>query len=444
MGKKIIVAGLGHGGIIAGALLSKVGYDVTVYEQKKEGTLGYDWTDIFAPETLALCGMKMPDEDKFEYKENMTFFGPSEKVGRAQHVPDDKLEIKMERRDIYSHFISYALQCGVKIVYETSVTGPEILGNRVVGIKTDKGSFFADLVIDACGMNSPVRNNLPDSFGIEKSPARHERITIYRAFFNKASDVDVKAKFKVCLFKDNKLGVSWIASEDEHTDLLIGRFEDYDIDEVNRFADVLRKTNPRLGTEIVRGGQFVDIPVRQPLSLMVADGYAAIGDSAFMTVPVIGSGIANSLRAARILADVIIADKNDEFSVKTLWNYQYKFFKTLGGGLAPLAAAKLLALELTPEEADYALESGMVNDDNVTIGSDFTSIFAIQTNLKDIMDKAVKVCKCPSLIKKLPATGARIAAVIAICSVIPSAYNEKLVNAWKKSYQSAFKYSKKK
>ena len=38
---------------------------------------------------------------------------------------------------------------------------------------------------------------------------------------------------------------------------------------------------------------------------MVADGYAAIGDSAFMTVPVIGSGIANALKAAKILADAI-------------------------------------------------------------------------------------------------------------------------------------------
>ena len=31
MGKNIIVAGLGHGGIAAAALLAKAGYDVTVY-----------------------------------------------------------------------------------------------------------------------------------------------------------------------------------------------------------------------------------------------------------------------------------------------------------------------------------------------------------------------------------------------------------------------------
>ena len=55
MGKKIIVAGLGHGGIAAAAMLAKRGFDVTGYEKKSEGTLGYDWTDIFAPATR-YCG----------------------------------------------------------------------------------------------------------------------------------------------------------------------------------------------------------------------------------------------------------------------------------------------------------------------------------------------------------------------------------------------------
>ncbi len=440
MGKKIIVAGLGHGGIAAAAILASEGYDVTVYEQKKEGTLGYDWTDIFAPNALGIAGIPMPPEDKYEFKEDMTFYGPSERVGLRQHVPEDDLEIKMERRDIYDHLIRHAIGCGVKIEYETKVLSPEILGSRVVGIKTDKGTFYADLIIDACGLNSPVRTNLPDSFGIEKSPARHEKITIYRAFYNKACDDEVEAKFKVCLFKDNILGVSWVASEDDHTDVLIGRFNDFDIDEVKRFTQVLRESNPRIGTEIVRGGQFVEIPVRQPLSIMTTDGYAAIGDSAFMTVPIIGSGIANSLKAARILADTVIADKNGLFNCETLWPYQVNYYKTLGSGLAAIAAAKLMILKLTPEEADYAFDSGMINEDNITIGANFTNISALNTDLPDIITKAKLVCKNPSLLKKMPAVGARVSGAIGACAVIPKRYSPERVKAWKKLYEYAFKY----
>ena len=88
MGKKIIVAGLGHGGIAAAALISKAGFDVTVYEKEQEGHLGYDWTDIFAPEALEVAGVGMPPEDKYEYKEDMTFFNPSLNVSLQQHVPE--------------------------------------------------------------------------------------------------------------------------------------------------------------------------------------------------------------------------------------------------------------------------------------------------------------------------------------------------------------------
>ena len=235
MGNRIIVAGLGHGGIAAAASLARAGFDVTVYEKRKEGTLGYDWTDIFAPGALKTAGIDMPPEDKFEYKEDMTFFAPTSKKPLQQHIPKDQLEIKMERRDIYEHLINHALNCGVNIVYECEALAPILLGNRVAGIKTDKGDEYADLVINACGMNSPVRRQLPESFGIDAEVQRSDKITIYRAFYNVASDEEAEAKFKVMLFPDNIKGISWIASEDDHTDLLIGRFEDFDMAEVERF-----------------------------------------------------------------------------------------------------------------------------------------------------------------------------------------------------------------
>ena len=241
--KKIIVAGLGHGGISVAAILAKNGYDVTVYEKKSEGTLGYDWTDIFAPKSLEYAGIPMPPEDKYEYKEDMTFFAPTCPKGLRQHVPQDQLEIKMERRDIYEHLINHALGFGVKIEYDCEVLGPIMLGNRVAGIKTSKGDVYGDLIIDACGMNSPVRSNLPEFLGIEKAPDRSEKITIFRAFFNKASDEEVDAKFKVMLFAKGIKGISWVASEDEYTDVLIGRFEDVTKNDVDEFLEFLRENN---------------------------------------------------------------------------------------------------------------------------------------------------------------------------------------------------------
>lgn len=439
MSRKILVAGLGHGGIATAAQLSKNGYEVTIFEASSEGTLGYDWTDCFAPESFGIAGFPMPDEKLFVYKEDMTFFGPGGDAPLKQHVPKNNLEIKMERKDLYSHIINHALECGVKIKYDCKVLAPIMLGNRVVGIKTECGDFYGDLVIDACGMYSPVRLNLPDSLGIQKDIPDYEKIRIFRAFYNKSSDFEVDAKFRVTIFGDNILGVSWVASEEEYTDVLIGRFEEYGMDEVNRFTELLRKDNPRLGDEIVRGGEFVQIPVRHPLSKMVADGYCAIGDAAFMTVPVLGSGIANSFKASKLLADTIMNDKNDSFSAETLWPYQYKYFKTLGTGLASLAAGKLLLLDVTPQEIDYAMRSGMVTDDDITIGADFTSIFKVKVRVGDLINKAVLVCKDTVLLKKMLACGARIGKALSACALMPKKYDSRKVAGWAEIYDRCFR-----
>lgn len=440
MSKKIIVAGLGHGGIAAAAMLADAGYDVTVYEKSAEGTLGYDWTDIFDPKALKIAKVPMPDEDKYEYKEDMTFVAPNGTSKLHQHVPEKELEIKMERKDIYDLLISNAIEKGVKIVYECEVQKPIMLGNRVAGIRTSKGDFFADLIIDACGMNSPVRRNLPSSLMIQKEITRQQKVTIYRAFYNKASDVEVADKFKVLLRPQGTESIAWVASEEEHTDLLIGRFEDYDMNDVEEFAEWLRPDNPRLGTEVVRGGQFVEIPVRHPLSVMVADGYAAIGDSAFMTVPLIGSGIANSLKAARILAETVINDPTQGFGVEALWKYQVLFFKHLGTGLAPLECVKNLMFKFTPEDLDYCFTSGLLTDYNVTMTANFGSFYDVIDffDVNDLLNKAKQACSDITFLKKFINAGNKISLVTAACLAIPRRWDRKLVEIWAKGYDKAF------
>ena len=128
----------------------------------------------------------------------------------------------------------------------------------------------------------------------------------------------VDDKYKVILFPDSEsIGIGWIATEDTFSDLLIGHMDPLTVSEAEEIAERYRKTNPQLGTKKLRGGQLVLIPVRQPLSIMVADGYAAIGDSAFMTVPIIGSGIGNAIKNSKILAETIIGDKTETYSAET-------------------------------------------------------------------------------------------------------------------------------
>ncbi len=440
--KKIIVAGGGHGGIAAAMRLSQYGFDVTVYEKNSRENMGYDWTDIFDRKGFTCLGIPMPDESLYKLKHDMTFYSPAMDTPLTQNVPEDQLEIQMERKDIYNHLISHAEKAGVKFVFDCEITGPVLIGNRVVGVKTSDGEKIGDLVIDACGIHSPVRMNLPSSFGIQKTPKEYELFYVYRAFYNKACEVDDVDKYKVLLLPEGGEGISWVATEEEHTDVLIGRFHPFTLDEALATVDRMRKTNPSIGEEKVRGGQFVKIPVRQPLGIMVADGYAAIGDSAFMTVPVIGSGIANSLKAAKILADTIIHDVSCSYSAETLWKYQRGFYKELGNGLAPLACVKMLLAHFTGEDLNHVFRYGILNADDMTIGADSNNLSSMlkMGDAASVFAKVYGLTKNKKVALKVGKMIYDLGRAVVITFAMPKTYNRKAILKWVKEYNKPFNF----
>ena len=443
MGKKIIVAGGGHGGIAAGMLLSKRGFDVTVYERNAKDKIGYDWTDIFDKKGWFAVDIPLPEKDKYNLKQDMTFYGPAMETALTQHTEEDKKEIQMERSEIYAHLIAHAEKAGVKFEYEHNIDSPIFYGNRVVGIKTDKGEYYADLVIDACGLNSPIRRAMPESTtGIQNNSIEYEQFYIYRAFFNKACEVEEHDKFKVILLPNNELGISWIATEEEHTDVLIGRFRKFDREYAQNQIEMLRAGNPSIGTEILRGDDFANIPVRQPLGVLVADGYAAIGDSGFMTVPVIGSGIANSLKAAKILADAVSNDTSYSYSAETLWTYQKNFYKQIGAALAPLACVKLLLTRLEGPELDYIFAKGILNADDMTIDADSTSLGAMLggMSMEDIKIKLSGLANNKVVLGKVVKMGLQLAKATAVTAAMPQKYDRKSILKWVKAYNACFKH----
>ncbi len=440
MGNKIIVAGAGHGGIAAAHILAQRGFDVTVYEKNKRENLGYDWTDIFDKNGFTACGMDIPPRELYNLKHDMTFYGPSFKTPLRQHTPEDRLEIQIERRDLYDYMIAAAETKGVNFEFETFIEGPILFGNRVVGIKTDRGDIFADLVIDAAGINSPVRSKLPPLLGIQNHVKEYEQFYVYRGFYNKTAELD-EDNFKVMLLYENKLGICWVATEEDHTDVLIGRFEPLNTQDVEQTLASLRKTNDTLGTELLRGGQFVNIPVRQPLGVLVANGYAAVGDSAFMTIPIIGSGIANSMTAGAILADAVSSDRDMSFSAETLWTYQKNFYKKIGGGLAPLACIKLLLTRISGDELNYIFDNGILNADDMTNGTTSASLAAIVEgmSIEDILKVKLKgLVHNKDVMKKVVRMGGDVARATAVTAAMPMKYDRTKVLQWVKCYNKCF------
>lgn len=438
MGKTILVAGAGHGGLAAAADLARKGFDVTLLEQKAENALGYDWTDIFAPDALIAAGVPYPSRSLYTYKDNMTFFPPAQSVALTQRVPQSELEIKMERRDIYAHLIAHAKRCGVKFRFETAVTAPLLLGSRVCGAYAGEEKLYADLVIDACGVDSPLRTALPDVCGVEQEIGENNVAYVYRAFYARTGDFTPAHNYEVYLLHRGRKEVAWVATEEDFADVLIVRFAPFGTDEVNAVLDDLRGTNPHIGDTIVRGGQFAKIPVRQPLPVLVADGYAALGDSAFMTVPLIGSGIANALKASHILSEAVVADKDCAYTAETLWKYQVGYYKLLGAGFAAMTCLKNACLTMEPAEVDFLFERGILTEQDVTITANTTNLQSmIKLTTKSLVERAKKLCTDKILLTKILRIASQIASATALCAMMPKTWSPQSVRKWANSY-SAF------
>lgn len=439
MGKTILVAGAGHGGLAAAADLARKGFDVTLLEQKAENALGYDWTDIFAPEALIAAGVPYPSKSLYTYKENMTFIPPAQSVALTQRVPQDELEIKMERRDIYAHLIAHAKRCGVKFRFETAVTAPLLLGSRVCGVYAGEEKLYADLVIDACGMDSVLRTALPDVCGVEREIGENNVAYVYRAFYARTGDFVPKHNYEVYLLHQGRKEVAWVATEEDYTDVLIVRFAPFGMDEVDAVVADLRKTNPHIGEKVARGGQFAKIPVRQPLAMLVADGYAALGDSAFMTVPLIGSGIANALKASHILSETVVGDKDCAYTAESLWKYQVGYYKLLGTGFAAMTCLKNACLTMEPAEIDFLFERGILTEKDVTITANTTNLQSmIKLNVKELVERAKKLCTDKILLTKILRIASQIASATALCAMMPKTWSPQSVRKWTASYTAFY------
>ncbi len=442
MGKRIIVAGAGHGGLAAAYHLAKSGYSVTVYEHaSRENELGYEWADFFEANTFDEAGLPAP-EAGLSPRVPISFYGPDPEVEPIrQTFEPGEAAMHMNRKELYAHLMRIARAVGVQFVFGCTVDTPIMIGNRIVGIKTSLGDFTADLVIDACGIDSPLRANLPAYLGIQRTLKQYEYIYAYRAYFNRLEGFEnVENEYKVYFVDDGKAGLTWAVTTQETVDLLIARFEPFGQEEIDRMHEIFKADNPHLGDTLMLGGQITRIPLRRPLAILVADGYAAVGDSACMTVPITGSGITNSLCAGKLLADTVLFDQNEEYSAVTLWNYQRAFFAKIGESMSLIDVGKDLLLELKKEDFDFFFKNRILTSEDLSLTSKETSVKALLSHFTPsiLVDRMKKIGANRELTRRISGIAARVGKMKLTLALMPDRYYREDVANWAAKYERVF------
>ena len=420
---KVIVAGAGHGGIVAASKLAKFGYDVTVYEKRQREELGHDWEDRFTFDLLLKIIEKdeLP-KDVWRYRGDCVFVSPSKRTNVEIRYTDETRQKIMWRKPLINMLLDYAITCGVKFENGVEVKEAIIKEDTIVGIKTNTGDILGDIVIDSLGAFSIIRKNLPDSFGIEKELNRGDAFYGYRAYFNKTEKVTPEFPFEVYLYHEREQGLSWCCVNEDNVDILIGRIDPLTKEKVEEQLKIFKENHPYIGDEILYGGQYGVIPVRRPLPLMVANGYACVGDSAFMTTPMNGMGIDLSMNAGLLLANTLI--NKEDTSVENLWNYNRDYHKQFGGPTAKNEGLKNSLLKLPYEGVDFLY-------DNAVIQSSDLAGAGRNMKLGALLGKFVRGMKKPkyffAIIKGL-IKGSKASKTY---TKAPKEYDIKAINRWK-------------
>lgn len=363
---KIIIAGAGCGGIVAAVKLAQGGHDVTVFERSKREDMGHPQTDAFELDTFDYAGI--PAAPYFKRGKNILTFVPSDRAVTPLTVPDtDVLSYLVDRKELAEYLLSLAEEAGAKLIFETAVEGALTSGNRVIGIKTDtQGDIYGDLVIDSCGVFSPLRSSLPDFTGVDREIKKYDVLYTYRGYFNRLTDKgEPRTNYNIYLNDNGNVGFNWLVTELNRVDALICRFRKISDSDVLETLRRVHEENGHMGTELVYGGTHAVIPVCQPLAILVADGYAAVGDSAFMTYSVKGSGITYSMKAGAMLARTVMNDTLGFYTAETLWDYEKTFFKEIGFSACRIALMKNMLPYMTAEQVSDLFRQNIVTTEEL-------------------------------------------------------------------------------
>lgn len=421
--EKIIIIGAGMGGITAAYALSK-DFDVIVYEKNQVDELSYDWYDDAKPTMLKNNGIEFENENFYFLKKPWAFVPPFSDKTVISKVPDGQDDYSFQRRKLSEFLVNKALQNNAKFVFGQGVDNLYIDNDKVEGVIVNGKIIKCDLVIDSSGCMSKLRSSLPDSYYIQKAAGKGGLIYTTRYFYDRKSDFTPDYSHKIYLKPLGMNGISWFRCDfEDECDLFVGAVDSLDDEAEKKVLSELQTRNPTVGDKLIKSGKSI-IPVRYPLPKMVGEKYVAIGDAAFMTIPLIGSGMANSINAAFMLAEVI---KKNGFCVENLWNYQVRYFKEIGTECLGIDAMKRWLLQVKPDDIKFLFESGIIGENEMEMaagGGEFS------LSIGDLLAKLKVGYKKMGLLTGLSKALSLRKAAIKLGTKIPDTYDLDKITKW--------------
>ena len=438
---KIAVIGFGQGGTLAALRLARQGHSVSLFERQGREGLGHPWYDDIRFDIFAFCGLPLPPRSCYTNKGKRLFISPDCKNSLRVPSAQPMEEISISRPALNAHLAALCEEAGVRLAFETPVERLLLERDRVTGVTVGGVKIRFDLVIDASGLFSPFRAQVPAAFGVEPQPASDGVMTAWRGFFKwapgtKAPDPDRNIYIKHM----GSVGLSWCNLNDRgEVDVFVGRIGGLGEDERKKAVAKLQSDNDFCSREVLREGVTACISLRAPNAGLVADGYVLLGDSAFMTMPMMGSGIEASMKAAVWLTDLIGQMQTADFSAANLWPYQVKYYTELGTKYAFIDIVKRWVLGIDTDLLNWLFGCGAVtNEDMGLVSTDPNNPNKLTAG--KVLKKVAVVLQKPKLIAQTAIWMRRALHVKHVALALPKSYDLAKVQTWQKQYLAALRF----
>lgn len=424
--KRVIVLGAGIGGLYVANALGEANYSVTVYEKRTREELGYPWHDSIDKDTFRKSDISIP-EHFYIQKQILDFYSPSGD-GYIRQGSRASKNLDIDRKKLIDLLISLA-EKSCDINFGVVADGLIAEGDSIIGVNIGGEPHYCDLVIDSSGIFSEYRFQTPPQFMTDDRLNDTDYLMAYRGFYKKACATPCPSN--VYLMPEG-YSVLWCkdAPDASLSDVLISNFASLSPSQISNALRYLRERNPLLTDECVIYAKDA-IPVRYPLATTVANGYAVIGNAAFMTKPTSGSGIENTLQAAVILADVI--KKAESFTAESLWKYAVRTNLAFGSNSYMAYIARSKFQNLDKEDLVWLFTSGILNDSLLALArfdikalNEF-KMDALVTSLQLAKEKRDFLRQIEGIIKQC--VKAKL-----IAFKMPRIYNAEAIAKWKKEY----------
>ncbi|MDA4134398.1 MAG: NAD(P)/FAD-dependent oxidoreductase [Thaumarchaeota archaeon] len=264
--------------------------------------------------------------------------------------------------------------------YVTGVTGRE-----------DDGTPFkatAKIVIDATGSSSVLRKFLPIESYIEKEIDMDdiEATGRYILDFERGKEDETFFTPDYCLIHLDQFiapaGYAWVFPKGKNrVNIGLGvsksglnrRNKKFKLnDNLQSLIDKYVKDNPAIKTWKLSAGPAFEgnskgnwqVPVRRHNDCMVANGFAVVGDAAWLPRPLDAGGIGPSMYAGVILGKVVAhALEAKDYSQESLWGYNVEYMTTHGYQMASFEVLRRYLQTLTNEQINYGMKHFLSEED---------------------------------------------------------------------------------